>query len=253
MAPEPIVCDSGHSTTPSIPLLDGGAIALCLVAGLYGVSQYWDVSGSSHLTAGGLILVLVFWIACGSIIATHALTAKHRTMLDSRRLVVFLLTLGVIPTLYAVSYFHYLPVGSTAGMLTGALSGAYLFARFRPRISRHASVVFAALYLGASIFFVLQDVCFDILTMDSQTLTPRIRRGDKVAINKLAFGLRVPFWSRYLISWADPAPGELVVFLLEDGRLFVKEVIRIDGHLTEVKDIGIVRQQRLRGRVVAAG
>jgi hypothetical protein len=237
-----------------VRLLDGGAITLCVVATVYGVSQYFDV-GSPHLTAGGLTLGLIFWAVCAAVIAVHALATSTNTIPPSRALrsLVFLLTLGVIPALYGVSYFRYLPLGSTAGLLVGALAGAYLFARFRPRLPRLATSVLAALFLGTSVFFILQDVCFDTLTMGSPTLAPRIRQGDKVAINKLAFGLRVPFWSRYLISWASPARGDLVVFLLEDGRFFVKEVLLVNGNAVEVKDLGIVPRHRLRGRVVTSG
>jgi MFS family permease len=243
-----------EAATGASRLVDGGAIALASVAGLYGLSQYLDVR-SPHLTAGGLTLGLAFFVACAAILGAHALRSDPDTVPAGRVMLraVGLLILGVIPALYGVSYLWYLQLGSTAGGLVGSLSGVYLFARLRPRFSRRTTSALAALFLGASIFFLLREVCFDTLTMGSQTLEPRIRQGDKVGINKLAFGLRVPFWSRYLISWASPARGELVAFLLEDGRLFIKEVIRVDGHLLEVKDLGIIQRHRLRGRVVASG
>src|SRR5205814_2008439 len=131
---------------------------------------------------------------------------------------VFLLSLGIVLAFNVVSYVHYLPLGWTAGTLVGALAGIYLFSGLRTRPSPRTTSLLVALFLGASVFFVVQDICFDTLTMGSSTLEPRVRQSEKVSINKLAYGLRVPFWSWYLLSWGRPQSGELVVFVLKDGR-----------------------------------
>lgn len=242
---------SWRQTSQRIGLLDGSAIVLCFIASLYGVSQYLDAR-SAHVTAGALVLGLMFFGACAGVISVHSVRARAAPRGSVPISRVFLLTLVMVAALYVVSYFRYLPLGQTTGTLVGALSGVYLFTRFRVSFSPHAMSFLAAVFLGASVFFLLRDVCFETLTMGSATLTPRIRQGEKVWINKLAFGLRTPFWSRYLISWDRPATGELVAFLLDDGRLFVKEVLSVDGDLTEVKDLGVVQRSRLRGKVVAS-
>ena len=240
----------GKRAPRGIGLLDGSAIGLCGIVALYGLSQYLDLR-SPHLTPRGLALGLVFFAGCAGLITAHGLRTSATRPGPHPMSQVLLLSLGVVFALYVVSSVHYLPLGSTAGTLVGALSGVYLFSGLRASPSPRATSLLAALFLGASVFFVVRDVCFDTLTMGSGTLEPRIRRGAKVSIDKLAFGLRVPFWSQYLVSWGGPERGDLVVFALEDGRLFIKEVLRVDGDRTEVKDIGVVERNRLRGRAAS--
>src|SRR3954471_20923795 len=51
----------------------------------------------------------------------------------------------------------------------------------------------------------------DINYVPTGSMKPTIVEGDVVAINKLAYDLRVPFTTTRVARWADPARGDIVV------------------------------------------
>jgi signal peptidase I len=58
------------------------------------------------------------------------------------------------------------------------------------------------------------------------SMEPTILPGDRITVNKLAYGLRVPFTTSWLATWDEPAPGEIVVlFSPKDGTRLVKRLI----------------------------
>jgi len=64
----------------------------------------------------------------------------------------------------------------------------------------------------------------------SGSMNPTIVEGDRIFVNKLAFGLRVPFTSMELAHWADPQRGDVIVFYSpQDGVRMVKRVVGLPG------------------------
>jgi signal peptidase I len=62
------------------------------------------------------------------------------------------------------------------------------------------------------------------------SMKPTILEGDRVIVNKMAFGLRVPLTSIQLIRWGDPAAGDIITFISpEDDQLLIKRVIGVPG------------------------
>lgn len=69
------------------------------------------------------------------------------------------------------------------------------------------------------------------------SMKPTILEGDRVVVNKLAYGLRFPFTDWQLSSWADPGRGEIVTFRSpKDGKLMIKRVIGIPGDLVAMQE-----------------
>jgi signal peptidase I len=62
------------------------------------------------------------------------------------------------------------------------------------------------------------------------SMIPSILIGDRVFINKLAYGLKIPYTTRHLFRWAEPRRGDIVVFYspLDRTRL-IKRVIGLPG------------------------
>ena len=60
--------------------------------------------------------------------------------------------------------------------------------------------------------------------------------GDHVVVNKMAYGLRVPFTHHVLAFQEDPQPGEIVIFNSpeEDIRL-IKRVVAVEGDHVELR------------------
>jgi signal peptidase I len=64
----------------------------------------------------------------------------------------------------------------------------------------------------------------------TQSMEPTILAGDRIAVNKLAYDVRVPFTTWRLATWDDPQRGEIVTFIApHDGRRYVKRVIGVAG------------------------
>jgi signal peptidase I len=63
---------------------------------------------------------------------------------------------------------------------------------------------------------------FDLILADGDSMSPAIKNGTVLVINRLQYGLRFPGQQAYLVRWASPKPGEVVVFYTPDGELAVK-------------------------------
>jgi signal peptidase I len=63
---------------------------------------------------------------------------------------------------------------------------------------------------------------FDIMVTDGHSMSPTVKNGTIVVINRLQYGLRFPGQKTYLIRWASPRPGELVVFYTPSGERAIK-------------------------------
>src|SRR5439155_26929888 len=64
----------------------------------------------------------------------------------------------------------------------------------------------------------------------SGSMNPSILEGDRIFVNKLAFGLRVPFTSWEVAHWSTPSRGDVVVFYSPaDGERLVKRVVGLPG------------------------
>lgn len=81
-----------------------------------------------------------------------------------------------------------------------------------------------------SLMFIFRSACADWNTVPSGSMKPTILEGDRIAVNKLAYDIRVPFTHISLMKLADPERGDIVVFdsKVSDKRL-VKRTIGIPG------------------------
>jgi signal peptidase I len=64
----------------------------------------------------------------------------------------------------------------------------------------------------------------------SGSMSPTILEGDRIFVNKLAYGLKVPFTTVHLFHWNTPQRGEIVIFNSPaDGTRLVKRVVGLPG------------------------
>jgi len=69
------------------------------------------------------------------------------------------------------------------------------------------------------------------------SMKPSILEGDRIYVNKLAYGLRIPFTSVWLAEWEGPQRGDVVVLLSpENGSRLVKRVVGLPGDTLELRD-----------------
>jgi signal peptidase I len=88
----------------------------------------------------------------------------------------------------------------------------------------------------APLAFVIIAVCSfrsaiaDWNIVPTGSMKPTIIEGDRIFVNKLAYGLKVPFTTWHLAQWSEPARGDIIVFNSPaDGMRLVKRVAGVPG------------------------
>jgi len=84
------------------------------------------------------------------------------------------------------------------------------------------------------VFFVvllLRSFLVEPFRIPSGSLEPTLLVGDFVAVNKFAYGLRLPVWEKKVVSIASPKTGEIVVFRWPPAPSYdyIKRVIGVPG------------------------
>ncbi len=88
---------------------------------------------------------------------------------------------------------------------------------------------------------LLRAMAVDWSHVPSRSMAPGIVPGDRILVNKLAYGLRLPFTDAPMMQWHTPQRSDAVVFLAPlSGLLTVKRVIGVPGDRVSWRD-GILR------------
>ncbi|HEX2227830.1 MAG TPA: signal peptidase I, partial [Candidatus Binatia bacterium] len=71
----------------------------------------------------------------------------------------------------------------------------------------------------------------------SGSMIPTLAIGDHILVNKLAYGVRIPFWEDYLIEFQKPDRGDVIVFVFPEDRSkdFIKRVVAVGGDTVEIR------------------
>lgn len=93
---------------------------------------------------------------------------------------------------------------------------------------------FALLFL---IMAPLRSAVLDWNWVPSGSMKPTILEGELVLVNKLAYDLKIPFTTRHVSTWSQPARGDVAVFFSpQDGTRLVKRVIGLPGDTIELRN-----------------
>jgi signal peptidase I len=77
--------------------------------------------------------------------------------------------------------------------------------------------------LGALVTALFVKACFlDVVIAQGSSMKPAIQPGAILVIGKLSYGFRLPWSEKYLVRWAEPAIGDVVVFWTPSGVTAVK-------------------------------
>lgn len=78
---------------------------------------------------------------------------------------------------------------------------------------------------------ILRWSVLEIYVIHFQGMIPTLFSNDHVIVNKLAYGLRVPFSSRYVSQWSTPERGDVVVFYspFDTSSLSIRRVVGLPG------------------------
>src|SRR3990170_2857597 len=98
----------------------------------------------------------------------------------------------------------------------------------------YAEAIIMALILALFIrTFIVQ-----AFKIPSGSMIPTLEIGDHILVNKLSYGLRMPFLESYLLQYGSPARGDVVVFIYPEDRSkdFIERVIAVAGDTVEVRN-----------------
>jgi len=106
-----------------------------------------------------------------------------------------------------------------------------------PRLRRFVRTQVVPFAIMAAILGTFRSAIADWNIVPSGSMNPTIIEGDRIFVNKLAYGLRVPFTTWYVGHWAEPNRGDVVVFRSPaDGQRLVKRVAGLAGDTVELID-----------------
>ncbi len=85
---------------------------------------------------------------------------------------------------------------------------------------------------------LVRGVAVEGFRIPSASMLPTLQLGDYVLVNKLSYGLRVPWLDRWVVRYADPRPGDVIVFASprDQAADYVKRVIAVGGDLVEIRN-----------------
>jgi signal peptidase I len=94
-----------------------------------------------------------------------------------------------------------------------------------------------ALAVALALTLALRVFVIQAFQIPSGSMLPTLQAGDYLLISKFRYGLRIPFLGGWLLRYADPRPGEVIVFAHRaDGQDFVKRVTAVAGEVVEIRD-----------------
>jgi len=100
---------------------------------------------------------------------------------------------------------------------------------FREYLEAIGIALIAALFIRT---FIVQ-----AFKIPSGSMIPTLQIGDHILVNKMVYGVRIPFWGRYIVRYGKPIQGDVVVFVYPKDRSkdFIKRVIGVEGDLVEIR------------------
>ena len=96
--------------------------------------------------------------------------------------------------------------------------------------------------VAVAIALTARGLVMEAFKIPTGSMIPTLAIGDQIFVNKLRYGIRVPFTTHRLVSLAAPMRGEVAVFVapIKSGEDFIKRIIAVAGDQVQVRQ-GIVQ------------
>lgn len=107
----------------------------------------------------------------------------------------------------------------------------------KPTRTRRLAEFLYSLVVILAVMLPVRSSIADWCDVPTGSMEPTILVGDRIFVNRLAYGLRIPFTHTYLARWDTPDRGEVVIFASPtDGTRLVKRIIGLPGDRVELKN-----------------
>ena len=91
--------------------------------------------------------------------------------------------------------------------------------------------------IAAAVIFTARASLADHYVVPSGSMSPTVHVGDRILVDKIAYGVRVPLTDVYVVERDGPARGDVVVLTSpEDGIVLLKRVVALPGDRVRVED-----------------
>lgn len=118
-----------------------------------------------------------------------------------------------------------------------------VFGHWRKTIAREylESIVWA---IGLAV--IIRAFIFEAFSIPSSSMMPTLQIGDHLFVNKVGYGLYVPFQPERWVHWSQPTRGDIIVFEYRfpggrhDGEDFIKRVIGVAGDRIRLENNTII-------------
>jgi signal peptidase I len=88
---------------------------------------------------------------------------------------------------------------------------------------------------AAAIVFTARSSLADHYVVPTGSMVPTVEPSDRIFVDKLAYGVRVPLEGGYAVRFAAPARGDVVVLESpEDGSTLLKRIVAVPGDRVRV-------------------
>ncbi|MBQ7158048.1 MAG: signal peptidase I [Treponema sp.] len=88
---------------------------------------------------------------------------------------------------------------------------------------------------GLLIGLFLKLFVLDVLHVSGTSMVPAINNGDRLFVNKLAYGLVRPYGGKLLIQWSEPKRNDVIIYLY-NNKIVVKRCVATGGETLAYSD-----------------
>jgi signal peptidase I len=110
-------------------------------------------------------------------------------------------------------------------------------AQTRPKVKSTFREYAEAIGMALLLALFIRTFIVQAFKIPSGSMIPTLQIGDHILVNKLAYGVRIPFLEEYMLTFAKPQRGDVVVFIFPEDRSkdFIKRVVGVAGDSVEVR------------------
>jgi len=102
------------------------------------------------------------------------------------------------------------------------------------KIKEYAEAIVIAILIAVFIrTFIVQ-----AFKIPSGSMKPTLEIGDHILVNKLSYGVKIPYLRKTLMPTGQPSRGDIAVFIypVDKSKDFIKRVIGVGGDVVEIKN-----------------